>query len=137
MANTEIFPHGQVPGSLELAFVGDSVYDLYVRSNLTLKGGRVNDLNRKAVARVNAHAQCESLMKIEPLLTEEELSVVRRARNTKQTPTKNADFAEYKNATALEALLGWLYLTGERERLAELLRLASGMEDNNVSRKET
>ena len=135
MADTSIFPHGQIPGSLELAFVGDSVYDLYVRSNITIKGGRVNDLNRKAVARVNAHAQCESLARIEPLLNEEEMNVVRRARNTKQTPTKNADAMDYKNATALEALLGYLFLTGETERLNELLKLASGMEDMNVFRR--
>lgn len=135
MTDTSVFPHGQIPGSLELAFVGDSVYDLYVRSNIAIKGGRVNDLNRKAVSKVNAHAQCESLNKIEPLLTEEELSVVRRARNAKQTPTKNADAQDYKNATALEALLGYLFLTGETERLNELLKLASGMEEMNVFRR--
>ena len=127
MAHTEVFPHGQLPGSLELAFVGDSVYDLYVRSRLTLKGGKVNDLNRKAVSRVNAHAQSESLIEIEPLLNEEELSVVRRARNAKQTPTKNADMMEYKNATALEAVFGYLYLTGQYERLEELIKIASGL----------
>lgn len=129
MLDASIFPHGQLPGSLELAFVGDSVYDLYVRSHLTMKGGRVNDLNRKAVARVNAHAQCESLKKIEPLLDEDELAIVRRARNAKQTPTKNADRMDYENATALEALLGYLYLTRSEKRLNELLRLTTGMED--------
>ncbi len=125
---TQLFPHGQMPGSLELAFVGDSVYDLYVRSALVKKRGRVNELNRAAVGKVNAHAQSESLKRLRPLLTEDEQSIVRRAQNTRQTATKNADPQEYHLATALEALLGYLYLTGQRERLRELLKLATEME---------
>ena len=123
-----VFPHGQIPGSLELAFVGDSVYDLYVRSALVMRGGRVNDLNRAAVARVNAHAQCESLKRILSLLSPEESAIVRRAHNARQSPTKNADPGEYHYATALEALMGYLYLTGQKQRLTELLRLSTEME---------
>ena len=97
-----VFPHGQIPGSLELAFVGDSVYDLYVRSALVTRGGRVNDLNRAAVARVNAHAQCESLKRILSLLSPEESAIVRRAHNARQSPTKNADRMEWLLEKAIE-----------------------------------
>ena len=122
------FPHGQIPGSLELAFVGDSVYDLFVRSQLVRRGGKVNELNRLAVRKVSAHWQSESLTRVKQLLTEEEKAVVRRAHNAKQTPTKHADAHEYKDATALEALIGYLYLTDRRERLEEILAAAAGEE---------
>ena len=128
---SSVFPHGQMTGSLEMAFVGDSVFDLYVRSRLVKKGCRVNSLNRAAVALVNAHAQCESLKRIMPELTPEEAAVVKRARNAKQTATKNADPAEYPYATALEALVGWLYLTKQLERMERLLALATEMEGMN------
>lgn len=127
-SDKQFFVHGQMPGSLELAFVGDSVYDLYVRSHLVLEGGKVNILNKKAILKVSAHGQAESLEKVLPILTEEEVLLVRRAKNTKQTPTKNADRQEYGCATALEALIGYLYLTKKTERLEEVLRFASGME---------
>ena len=63
----------------------------------------------------------EALARVEPLLTEEEEGVVRRARNARQTPTKNADAREYHRATALEALIGYLYLTGQRARMEGFL----------------
>lgn len=123
-----VFEHGQLPGALELALVGDSVYDLYVRSRLVRKGGRVKDIHKNAVRHVNAHAQAMALDKIEEELTEDEAGVVRRARNAKQTPTKNADAGDYHKATALEALLGYLYLTGQTERLDRFLALCTNME---------
>ena len=123
-----VFEHGQLPGALELALVGDSVYDLYVRSRLVKKGGRVKDIHKNAVRHVNAHAQAMALDRIEEMLTEEEAGVVRRARNAKQTPTKNADAGDYHKATALEALLGYLYLTGQTERLNRFLSLCTNME---------
>ena len=118
------FAHGQTPGSLELALVGDSVYDLYVRSRLVIKGGRIRDIHLKAVKKVNAHAQSEALARIEQRLTEEEAEIVRRARNARQTPTKNADAGEYHRATALEALIGYLYLSDQHARMDELIRKA-------------
>jgi len=118
------FEHNVLPGSLELAYLGDTVYDLYVRSHLVQKGGRVGALHRKAISFVCAHAQAEAFGRIEELLTEEEAAVARRARNVNQNPPKNADPGEYHRATALEALLGWLYATGRRERLHELLEKA-------------
>lgn len=119
------FPHGQLPGSLELAYLGDTVYDLYVRRRLVLTGGRMKDLHRTAVSQVRASAQSEALGRIEPLLTEEEQSVVRRARNVKQHAPKSADPADYHRATAFEALLGFLYLTHAEARLQELLSVAN------------
>ncbi len=124
----EYFAHGQAPGSLELAFVGDSVYDLFVRAHVTRTGGKVNALSRAATAIVNAGAQAESYDRLLPLFTEDEKAIARRAHNTKQNPPKNADPHAYLKATALEAVLGYLYLTGQRERLNELLRLAADAE---------
>ena len=121
------FPYAQLPGALELAFVGDSVYDLYVRSLLTLRGGKVNALNRKASDIVNAASQAQALERIRALLTEDEALLVCSARNAHQTPPKNQTLEDYRRATALEALLGYLYLTGRHERLEELLAAASGL----------
>ncbi len=118
------FPQGQLPGSLELAYLGDTLWDLMVRSRLVKKGGRMKELHRAAVKQVCAKAQSEALERIEAMLTEEEAAVVRRARNARQSPTKNADPGEYHRATALEALVGWLYLTGQRSRMEELMNAA-------------
>ena len=118
--------HGQLPGSLELAYLGDTLWDLFVREQLVRTGGRMKELHRAAVARVCAGAQSEALARIEGELTEEEAAVVRRARNTRQTPTKNADPAQYCRATALEALFGYLYLTDQRDRMHDLMHKAAG-----------
>ena len=118
------FEHGSLPGSLELAYLGDSLYDLYVREHLIAKGGRVRAMHREAISLVCAHAQSEALSRIADGLTEAEKDVVRRARNVHQSPPKNADPGEYHHATALEALIGWLYVTGQRDRMNELLSLA-------------
>ena len=118
------FEHGSLPGSLELAYLGDSLYDLYVREHLIARGGRVRNLHRAAIALVCAHAQSEALARVQDALTEAEADVVRRARNAKQTPPRNADAGEYHHATALEALVGWLYLTGQRARMDELMHAA-------------
>ena len=118
------FEHNTLPGSLELAYLGDSLYDLYVREHLIAKGGRVRALHRQAISLVCAHAQSEALTRIADTLTDEERDVVRRARNAHQNPPKNADPGEYHHATALEALIGWLYVTGQRDRMNELLEKA-------------
>ena len=116
-----VFPHGQQPGALEL-------YELFLRRQLTLKGGKVNALSRQTVEKVNANAQAESMERLLPVLTEEEQAIVRRAQNTHQTPPKHTDKLKYQKATGLEAVLGYLYLTGQTDRLNELLRLAADME---------
>ncbi|NLG23844.1 MAG: Mini-ribonuclease 3 [Clostridiales bacterium] len=116
-----------MPGSLELAYVGDSVYDLYVRTRLVRVGGRMKPIHRSAVSRVCCAAQSQALSRVEPLLDDEEMGVVRRARNHKQTPPRGADPADYHRATALEALIGYLYLTGRTQRMEQIL--ASALDD--------
>ena len=118
------FEHNALPGSLELAYLGDCLYDLYVRERLIARGGRVRAMHREAISLVCAHAQSAALARVMDALTDEEKDVVRRARNAHQTPPKNADPGEYHHATALEALVGWLYVTGRRERMNEVLALA-------------
>jgi ribonuclease-3 family protein len=118
------FEHNVLPGSLELAYLGDTVYDLYVRSHLVEQGGRVGKMHRQAIRLVCAKAQAAALVRIQDELTAEEADVVRRARNVHQSPPKNADPADYQKATGLEALIGYLYAVGREERLGELLKKA-------------
>ena len=118
------FEHNQLPGSLEMAYLGDTVYDLYVRERLVRRGGKVQKLHKAATTFVCAHAQSEAMLRIQDSLTEAEADVARRARNTRQNPPRNANPAEYHRATALEALIGYLYLTKQQQRLAQLLSLA-------------
>lgn len=118
------FEHNALPGSLELAYLGDTIYDFYVRRALVRRGGRVQQMHREAVALVCNHGQAQALIRIEPELTEAEADVVRRARNAHQNPPRNANPAEYHRATGLEALMGYLYLTDQRERLDQLMRIA-------------
>ena len=119
-----IMDSGQMPGSLELAYLGDTLWDLYVREKLVKTGGRMRALHNSAVAMVRASAQSEALSRIEGELTEEEADVVRRARNAHQTPPHHAEYREYCRATALEALMGHLYLTGKMGRMRELMQRA-------------
>ena len=104
--------------------MGDAIYELYVRRTLVRKGGRVKSMHREAVKRVCAHAQAEAFGRIEGELTEAEAGVARRARNVHQNPPRSASPAEYHRATALEALIGYLYLTGQQARMEELIRKA-------------
>lgn len=107
---------------LALAFVGDTVFDLLTRTSLVLQANRpVNDLHKSASKKVCAAAQSESIKKIMPLLTEDELAVFKRGRNahTSSIP-KNASSADYHYATGLESLFGWLYLKGETSRIFQL-----------------
>jgi len=105
-----------------LAFVGDAVYTLYVRSELALSVGyKTGELNRLASGIVSAHAQSETLQRVLPLLNEEETEIYHRGRNAKkQTKSKNATTAEYVRSTGFEAVVGYLYLTGQTARMEEL-----------------
>ena len=107
---------------LALAHVGDGVYELLVRTMLCSRGpGRVNDLHRATVELVRAPAQARAAEKLMPELTEEELAVYKRGRNTRTHAAPNrATASEYHAATGLETLFGWLYLRGQRERLNTL-----------------
>ncbi len=105
-----------------LAFVGDAAYTLYVRRRLALgHASKTGALNKLSAEQVSAHGQSEALERILPLLTEEEEAVFRRGRNAKKpTKSKNASIAEYVRSTGFEALLGFLYLTGQDERIETL-----------------
>ena len=118
------FDHKTIPGSLELAYLGDALYDLYVREHLIARGGRGHAMHRAAVSLVCAHAQSEALARVTDALTDAEAAVVRRARNAHQSPPRNADPGEYHHATALEALIGYLHITGQDARMREILEMA-------------
>ena len=108
--------------SIGLAHLGDAVYELLVRTWLCVHGKATGKgLHRATIAIVCANKQAELSEKIQPLLTEAEHDVFRRGRNANvHTVPHSADRATYQTATALEALFGWLYLRGERERINEL-----------------
>ena len=111
---------------LQMAYIGDTVHDLYVRSMLLSRGMTVGKMHKQAVRMVSAFAQARMLEAIEPDLTEEEADVARRGRNSqaKHAAPKHADPADYAHATGLEALWGYLYLSGQTQRLDELVKLA-------------
>lgn len=110
-----------------LAYMGDAVYEVYVRQRLIAGSRRKpNELHRGSTRFVSASAQARILQeKWMPLLTEEEQDVVRRGRNANSgKPPKNADPGDYRHATALECLVGYLYYGGERDRLEQLMQAA-------------
>ena len=107
---------------LNLAFIGDCVYEMLVRESLVLQANRpVNDLHRESVKYVSAKAQTEAFEKIKDMLTEEETAVYKRGRNAKvgHSP-KSATEGEYHCATGVEALFGYLYLSEQTDRIKEL-----------------
>lgn len=99
-----------------MAYIGDSIYEVFIRSYLIEQGLRKgNSLHQQAVKYVNAGAQAELLQQLESYLTEEEEAIVRRGRNSNSgSVPKNADVVDYRYSTAFEALLGYLYLEGKR-----------------------
>ena len=107
---------------LGLAHVGDGVYELLTRTELCRQGHTgVQELHRLTVARVRAEAQARAAEKLLPLLTEEELALYKRGRNTHvHGVPHNADVGDYHAATGLEALFGWLFLQGKLARIEEL-----------------
>jgi len=111
---------------LQMAYVGDTVHDLYVRSMLLSRGMTVGKMHKQAVRMVSAGAQARMLAAIEPELDEAEADVARRGRNSqaKHAAPKHADPADYAHATGLEALWGYLYLSGRTQRLDELIKMA-------------
>jgi len=112
---------------LTLAYVGDSVYELFVRSRLLERGiVKVKDLHKSTIGYVRAGAQARTLAEIYSTLTLQEQEVVRRGRNAKgHAAPKGSDPAEYAASTAFESLLGFLYLKGDESRLGELLDAAA------------
>lgn len=114
--------------SLALAYMGDAVFENYVRRHLLFSGQvRPHQLHRAGTKYVSAKAQCHILFQLmeDQVLTESEKAVVMRGRNAKSnTVPKNTDVQTYRYSTAFEALMGYLYLTGEMERLEELIQKA-------------
>lgn len=117
-----------------LAYMGDAVYEMMVRQYLiSLPNHKSHHLHKEATQFVSAKAQRKMLEKWQSHLTEEESDIVRRGRNTKSgNPPKNADMLDYRHATALEALVGYLYFEGRVERLGQLL--AIGIEGSSSSK---
>ena len=109
---------------LTWAYVGDSVYELYIRKHLVdSMHAKPNRLHKESIKYVKAKAQAETLSKIHRSLTEEEQEIVKRTRNTENHHLpKNAELKDYMYATAFEGLVGYLYLTGQEERLKEILK---------------
>ncbi|MBQ7867701.1 MAG: ribonuclease III [Clostridia bacterium] len=105
--------------------MGDTVWDLLIRQQLLCSQAHVNALHKQAVSRVNAGAQAQAAAKIEPHLTEAEGDIFRRGQNahSRHNTPKNQDPYAYSRATGLEALLGYLYLTGQTQRILDLFSL--------------
>lgn len=110
---------------LSLAYAGDAVYDLVIRSYLVGKGNiSNNDLHKAAVRFVSAKAQSMIIEKLLEGLSEEEASVYRRGKNSKPSSrAKNATLNEYQKATGFEALVGYLYLSGQQDRMLEIIKM--------------
>ncbi|HYE08952.1 MAG TPA: ribonuclease III domain-containing protein [Patescibacteria group bacterium] len=115
---------------LVLAYIGDSVYDTFIRTMLVSGGSiQVNKLHKRAIKFVQAKAQAEITEELHDILTEEEQDIVRRGRNTKSgSVPKNADINDYRYATGFEALVGYLYLIGNTKRLIEIFELIAKMD---------
>jgi len=117
---------------LVLAYVGDAVYEVFVRTMLALKGNMsVHNMHKKSISYVKAKAQSDIVHRLYDRLTDEEKDIVRRGRNSKSgTIPKNADVSDYKYATGFESLIGYLYLKGRTERLFEILEMVVSGEVN-------
>lgn len=109
---------------LTLAYIGDSIYDLIIRTVVVERGNKAaNDLHKKSVKYVNATTQARLVEMLQDFLTEEEIAVFKRGRNAKSyTSAKNASITDYRKATGLEALFGYLYLTDQMDRIFEILK---------------
>ena len=114
---------------LTLAYIGDGIYDLVIRSLVVAKGNtRASELQERASRLVRASAQARMIQNLMPVLTEEEIVIYKRGRNAKSyTKAKNATVLDYRKATGFEALMGYLYLKDEFERLVELVK--TGVEE--------
>ena len=113
-----------------LAFVGDAVQTLFVRTKLAVTmGTKSGAMHRAQIREVSAGAQAKAFRHIEPMLTEEETRIYKRSRNTHTFSSRRIDVNEYIVATGLEGLIGYLYLAGKTERLEELLDAAYAPED--------
>ena len=121
LEDTDIRTYSPLP----LAYIGDAIYELVIRTILVEKGNtQVNKLHQRASKLVKASAQSEIIEKLKPYLTEEEMGIFKRGRNAKSfTMAKNASMSDYRRATGFEALMGYLYLTEQWDRMLELIKI--------------
>lgn len=114
----------QIP-ALTLAYLGDCIYELTIRTMLVGEGySHVNELNKRSSNFAKAPTQAAMMRVLEPLLSDEEMAFYKRGRNTKSgSVAKSGTVAEYRSATGFESLMGFLYLKGRTERIFELVRL--------------
>ncbi len=114
---------------LQLAYIGDAVYELFVRMKVLDLDLNVNKLHKKSTNYVKAESQSKIVKKLEEALTEKEKSIVKKGRNAKSnSPAKNADIIDYKYSTGFEALIGYLYINRQEERLEEIFEIINEME---------
>ena len=136
-------PEPQLIHPVELAYIGDAVFSLYVRMRLLPVSSHVQVLHDLASRMVSAVMQAKAMDDLEEagILTEEEAQIARRGRNTKSTVPKSASVREYRQGTAFEALMGYLYLTDRKERLQDLMdrsfeRIRRAMEEERKQKKK-
>lgn len=126
---------------LTLAYIGDGIYDLVIRTVAVEQGNaRVSLLHKHVSSMVKAEAQAKVVRVIEPLLSEEEMGIYKRGRNAKSyTMAKNASMTDYRMATGLEALMGYLYLVGRMNRILQLIEigLADSLELHRNRKEES
>lgn len=122
LPNVYSVEEAQMLSPLQLAYIGDSVHALMVRGALMARNLPVKVMHRLSIDSVNAVSQCRAVNRLLPLLTQQETEMYRRGRNAHahHAGPKSATVMEYAAATGLETLLGFLYLTGQLERLSEL-----------------
>ena len=110
---------------LTLAYIGDSVYDLIIKSLVINEGNKqVKKLHQETSHMVQASAQSEMMRVIQGVLTEEEHAVYRRGRNAKSvSPARNQSLTDYRRSTCFEALMGWLYLKSDWKRIIDLVKI--------------
>ena len=127
MSGVDSLTEAEQYSPLVLAYMGDAVYELYVRQMLIEKANtQVDKLHKSAIQIVKAEAQCEAFRKIGNILTEKEMAVFKRGRNTKSSVPKHSSVMEYRTATGLEALIGYIYISGDTERLNYIMNLILG-----------
>ena len=121
---------------LTLAYIGDAIYEIVVRTILVDQANRqVNKIHKAASELVKAHTQAELVFLIMDELTEEERTIYKRGRNAKAvTRAKNASMSDYRTATGFEALMGWLYLTKQSDRMLFLIK--EGLKQFNNKKEE-
>ncbi|HLR20389.1 MAG TPA: ribonuclease III domain-containing protein [Tissierellaceae bacterium] len=114
---------------LQLAYIGDGVYELLIRTFVLERDLSVKDLHKSTTDYVKAETQAKIIHELEDILTDKEKSIVKRGRNAKSNTTpKNTDMIDYKHSTGFESLFGYLYLKGEDERVFELFEEIMGIQ---------